>query len=126
MKYEMLFETDYLKNFEDFKRCEGLWNDIDENEVKEWFKRAYELSLQVDENPREYLIWENAIKHLEAGLVIRLPFHFIREKNDLKKCPLCACSYDGLGALSRRDNETEICGNCGTNEAFEDMGKYRG
>lgn len=26
------------------------------------------------------------------------------------------------GALSRRDNETEICSECGQREAFEDMG----
>lgn len=44
-------------------------------------------------------------------------------------CPRCGKGYDtrkareGLyPALSRRDNKTDICPSCGTQEAFEDMG----
>ncbi len=47
--------------------------------------------------------------------------------SELKRCPKC----DGYipnnktpgaypGAISRRDNKTEICSTCGTIEAFED------
>ena len=39
----------------------------------------------------------------------------------LIKCPLCHRSYqEGFHALSRRDNETHICPDCGTREAMED------
>lgn len=38
-----------------------------------------------------------------------------------KVCPRCKREYVGYGALSRRDNETMICDNCGMAEAFEDM-----
>lgn len=125
MMFEFLFESDYLKNFSNFHKCKDLWKDMDEDKVKNLFSMAYKLSCETEKEPREYLIWENAIQYLNDGLVIRLPFHFIRLKNDLNKCPLCGCSYKGLGAISRRDNETEICGNCGTKEAMEDLLGYR-
>jgi hypothetical protein len=42
-----------------------------------------------------------------------------------KLCPKCKKNElleEGANALSRRDNETEICNECATKEAFEDMG----
>jgi len=45
-------------------------------------------------------------------------------------CPLCGgpipnALYEGqyLGALSRRDNKTEICSDCGVKEAIEDYNR---
>jgi RNA polymerase subunit RPABC4/transcription elongation factor Spt4 len=37
-------------------------------------------------------------------------------------CPVCKHDTfrEGTGALSRRDNKTEICSQCGINEAMED------
>ena len=40
----------------------------------------------------------------------------------LAYCPVCGKPYTGYPALSRRDNETLICPDCGTREALEDMG----
>lgn len=40
---------------------------------------------------------------------------------DTKKCPNCGRAYSGYSALSRKDNKTEICPDCGTVEAFEDL-----
>ena len=37
-------------------------------------------------------------------------------------CPLCGRTYHGAPALSREDNETLICPDCGTREALESMG----
>ena len=37
-------------------------------------------------------------------------------------CPLCCCSYTGHPALSRTDNETMICPDCGTRQALESIG----
>lgn len=34
-------------------------------------------------------------------------------------CPMCKKVYEGYPALSRKDNETEICPVCGTREALE-------
>ena len=40
----------------------------------------------------------------------------------LAVCPRCGKPYSGYPALSRRNNTTEICPDCGTREALEDMG----
>lgn len=39
----------------------------------------------------------------------------------MKICPKCHRKYNGYPAISRRDNETEICSDCGVTEALEDM-----
>ena len=39
----------------------------------------------------------------------------------MKKCPKCGGPLGDRPALSRRDNKTDICSNCGLNEAAEDM-----
>lgn len=40
----------------------------------------------------------------------------------IKICPRCGNAYHGAPALSRRDNETLVCPDCGTREALESMG----
>ena len=37
----------------------------------------------------------------------------------LRTCPKCGKEYEGYPALSRIDNKTEICPECGTKEALE-------
>lgn len=34
-------------------------------------------------------------------------------------CPLCGQTYTDAPALSRTDNETQICPDCGTRQALE-------
>lgn len=42
------------------------------------------------------------------------------KKNQNKRvCPLRGKEYDGVPALSRKDNETLICPECGTREAID-------
>ena len=36
-------------------------------------------------------------------------------------CPICGREYTDYPALSRRDNATEICPDCGVDEALEDF-----
>lgn len=36
-------------------------------------------------------------------------------------CPICSKDYSEHPAISRRDNKTEICSKCGTQEAFMDF-----
>ena len=40
----------------------------------------------------------------------------------VKTCPKCGREYEGYPAISRVDNETEICPECGTREALESAG----
>ena len=37
-------------------------------------------------------------------------------------CPLCGRLYHGHPALSRTDNETPICPDCGTRQALQTIG----
>ena len=39
-----------------------------------------------------------------------------------RTCPKCGCIYTERPALSRTDNETLICPDCGTREALESIG----
>ncbi len=47
------------------------------------------------------------------------------EKQELRICPLCGQQYRSAPALSRKDNETLICPDCGTREALESIGVGR-
>lgn len=40
----------------------------------------------------------------------------------MKICPKCGRTYHGSPALSREDNQTYICADCGTREALESIG----
>ena len=44
------------------------------------------------------------------------------DKNEPKVCPICGKAYTGHPALSRKDNTTPICPDCGTLEALEAAG----
>lgn len=37
-------------------------------------------------------------------------------------CPICGQIYKGVPSLSRKDNKTQICPDCGTREALESIG----
>ena len=37
-------------------------------------------------------------------------------------CPKCGAEYEGRPAISREDNETAICPDCGTREALAILG----
>jgi hypothetical protein len=37
----------------------------------------------------------------------------------MKKCPKCKEEYTGYPAISRDDNKTKVCSDCGTKEALE-------
>ncbi len=46
-------------------------------------------------------------------------------KNDVREirvCPLCGQTYSEAPALSRTDNETLICPDCGTRQALQSIG----
>lgn len=43
----------------------------------------------------------------------------------IRVCPKCGCTYSEPPAMSRVDNKTEICPDCGMREAIEDYGKAR-
>lgn len=44
----------------------------------------------------------------------------------MKICPKCGRKFERLLALSRKDNKTMICNECGTKEALDDAGIIEG
>ena len=40
----------------------------------------------------------------------------------IRFCPICGLSYRGRPALSREDNRTCICSDCGTRQALAGLG----
>ena len=45
-----------------------------------------------------------------------------KETTEKRVCPICGQAYTGHPALSRVDNETPICPDCGTRQALESIG----
>ncbi len=44
----------------------------------------------------------------------------------LRTCPMCGIRYDTEPALSRKDNQTEICPSCGMREAISAFADSQG
>lgn len=108
-------------------QLEGKWETnellINLDSLKKLFdsQRKSYLSTNPKENADE-LNWDLVVKQLRNGKVVADMFNLYRIKNDLPKCPMCGSSYEpGEEALSRRDNHTSICSDCGTREAFIDL-----
>lgn len=69
-------------------------------------------------------------KKLEGGAVARfngfaIPLEPGDRVNRGRVCPKCGRTYTEYPALSRADNVTEICPECGTREALEAFNGYR-
>jgi len=47
------------------------------------------------------------------------------DKENWGNCPRCTKEIKTFPALSRRDNKTDICSDCGTTEALEDYYRER-
>ena len=101
----------------DFSACEGKWKGISESQYNVFLTAL----CCVVKKPEEDVIRE-ANELTAAGKVLSIPIGYIRKTTDEKKCPKCGASIFGIGALSRIDNKTVICSDCGTTEALEDYG----
>lgn len=44
--------------------------------------------------------------------------------SNVRICPECNKEFKGYGAISRKDNKTIICPECGVKQAMEDYIKY--
>lgn len=54
----------------------------------------------------------------------KIQWRCVEMKNEiqLRKCPKCGMLFSERGAVSRVDNVTIICPDCGTREALESIG----
>lgn len=92
-------------------------------EVREVEIAAFSLGSVEVEDDKLYFNFEHDVNEIEmrhnrCGGVV----DFMEIKNNL--CPICnenELLEEGANALSRKDNETEICSDCGMKEAFEEL-----
>jgi len=118
--YETLATSILKENFHNYEKCEPFWRQVPDDVAMTLLATAYQVTVETGE-PREYLKREKALAYLSQGKSLSLPGFMLREHNDLPKCPRCGNSIPkGTAALSRRDNETNVCDDCGTKEALED------
>lgn len=118
------------RTFDDFSKCEDKWVLMDDNSIetlKTIFKSLREVVKQL--HPEEYYpIYEEEVflNRLRLGQTVEDMYNVYRVKTTLDKCPICGASiFDGTFAISRRDNKTIICSNCGMKEAIEDFSDTR-
>lgn len=127
MIIECLPKSVFNKNMQDFSKCEGEWkvhDKIDEEFVRQSFLLMQQVTRESEpkKNAEDYG-WMNIKEQLMNGRVVSDPFMLYRMKSNLSHCPLCGGSYDEKNhdyAVSRRDNKTKICSQCGMKEAFDD------
>lgn len=68
---------------------------------------------------------ERAIWNIVTGRVVDTPVMMFRLAEG-EDCPYCHAKFIKLkGALSRKDNETYICADCGLREAVEDIRRVK-
>lgn len=80
-----------------------------------------QMHLNFDQESNTNANTDSIIQALENGKVVQIVFNIYRKKLDKKICPKCGCYImSDIGSLSRFDNSTEICGDCGTREALSD------
>lgn len=44
------------------------------------------------------------------------------QNNETRTCPICGKTYTGHPSLSRKDNTTLVCPDCGTRQALDAVG----
>ena len=49
----------------------------------------------------------------------------MKREHEPKVCPICKNTYTDYPAISRVDNKTPICSDCGVQEAFMDYIKFK-
>lgn len=102
---------------------------------KGWVKSSLEEALEHCKLTREIIQEANDEVHkaenfeeeyvkerLSEGKIVYTPMILFRGVVGTEVCPLCGSTFeDGMGSLSRKDNETFICSDCGTEEAMNEL-----
>lgn len=122
-EFEKLHDNVLTENFDDFSKCEDSWLVTEFTEIERVFKSLRNVSEQMRNKDKvEYCSEKNVYDLLESGHVIYSPYYIYRIKTKDRKCPVCGANIPAFSeALSRRDNETYICSECGLSEAINDF-----
>ena len=73
--------------------------------------------MRVDDTASLLMHWDTG-----SGLNVVYGEDIVKKLPDERYCPKCKKVYTGRPALSRADNKTNICPDCGTLEALEAVG----
>ena len=121
--YEMLDEEELRLAYTNFRKCESEWLPVTTDTAKSALRIAHSVLEQTGAPANETALyeWTVAKSIMEQGHALRLPTQFIRLRTNLEKCPFCGSSIPKhTAALSRLDNSTRICADCGMREALTD------
>ena len=121
-KYQVLNVFVLQENFEDFTRCKQNWLTLEPARAKAMFEVTLKSAEQLHKKvPADLKSWETITDLMASGKAVRVYDTIFREVRDQKTCPLCGGYIEGEGAISRLDNHTMICCDCGQKEALNDM-----
>ena len=134
--------TELTKKLEEVEK-QGMESLLQIEKINKIHKNDIDIANRLIEGISEY--FKNA--HLKDGMVIRLGDYTFRSDGSFycdpikeiepielklkitensdneKKCPICKKEIGKYPAISRKDNKTEICSNCGMLEALEEFHK---
>lgn len=118
------------KHFEKYDDCENLWvcdKTLSISKLQDIFSKLRRINQQT--RPNEYYLYyedEVMVNNLSLGKVVEDMYFAYRIKTEYPKCPLCGSSiFPHTAALSRRNNKTYICRDCGQSEAVQDFANVR-
>jgi hypothetical protein len=97
------------------------WVDTTVEEVLSHCEMTREIIKETNDQVHQSELFEEetVLDQLKNGKVIYTPTILFRGVVGSEVCPLCGATYeDGMGSLSRKDNETVICSDCGNEEAL--------
>ena len=126
-------DTDIEKAEHDLERLSGMVRscimlNASATLTEEAYTQQYtDLTRRYEEKKAEYESLLDRKKAMEAtavvfsGILFRLT-ELDEIPTDFDVCPKCGQSYKGRPALSREDNKTLICPDCGTREALATLG----
>lgn len=133
---EVLHFNTLKEHFEDFSACEGEWKPLDSIKPGidsiDYLKTVFAAMRDIVDTmyPGEYYpAYEDEIfiNKLKMGQSVEDMYNVYRVKTDFEKCPICGGSIiPHTFAISRRDNKTHICSECGTSEAVQDITETMG
>ena len=119
MKVDLKVPKKYQKYFDRLEAEPGL---VDDCPYILYFKEGYAWCGEYPSMPVKSK--KEALQFLSEAKIEK-PYYDGGKQIITKECPICGKIYKEHSAISRKDNKTEICPNCGIYEALLDFAKTK-